>query len=452
MDEPSAAAEVPPGDHEETSAAEDSGIPGPMRIPGPKNGYDFNAMFMLFATWAMLYKPPEDQPGVSRRTILKQSAAAQVFLNTAVNYILEHCFWQSGDVVEGADDFYGTGKAGFLHGLALINLLPTFPILCGPIASAIVMKYGHYFRGNGALWVYLGGYFDADGGVTCKLITWPSIFFAMKGVSALKTLILNTYAMFTESSCERHIHSPISAALGETIPEIFVGLELFTVLKKDQFRSIMMLGSFSGMGALIGAKDSGERRAITEGIHQSQTAKMVRVALGYLLSFLNRVHGTLTSAVEFTSRLRSIANRGRMLLILYIAGLFGADGSVGVTGKKGLGYCVLFQSNKPFLLAVAYALNTLLGFEGNKCLRVQRRNTTCSPRTLAKYYIRINFAQFYPVMFTVGLLDYNRAPQWILTLALRRVVEDKTLDEKKKKKVIAFLKDMLVWIKVVRMS
>ena len=370
-----------------------------------------------------------------------------------MNYILEHCIWQSGDVVEGADDFYGTGKAGFLHGLALINLLPTFPILCGPIANAIVMTYRHYFLGNGALWVYLGGYLDADGGLTCNLTHWPRIFFAMKGVSALKTLILNTYAMFTESSCELQIYSPISAALGETFPEIFVGLELFTVLKKDQFRSVMMLGSVSGMGALIGAKDSGERQAITRGIYQSQTAKMVRVALAFLLSFLNRVHGTVTHAVEFTKRLWTIANLGRILLILYIAGLFGADGSVGITGKKGLGYCVLFQSNKPFLLAVAYALNTLLGFEGNKGLRVQRRTTTSrSPRTLAKYYIRTNVAQFYPVMFTVGLLDYNRAPQWILTLALRRVVEDKTLDEEKKEKVKAFLKDMLVWIKVVRKS
>lgn len=448
---PASAAEVPPDD-EETAAAVD-----PAGIPGPKNGFDFEKMFQLFVMWAMHYKAPGNKKGLSRRNKLKQSAEAQVFLNTAMNYYLFQCFYQPGESVVGADDFYGTGKAGFLHGLALINLLPTFPTLCRPIANTITTTYGKYFLSNGATWVYLAGYMDMDGGLTSSTTTlqWPRIFFAMKGISALKTLILRTYAVFTESKYGDNIYAPIPTVLDEEVREIFVGLQLFTVLKNIQFRSIMMLGSVIGMGALIGAKDQGEKQSITTGIHESQTAKMAKVALGNLLSFLNRVHGNATSAVEFTRRLWSIAKFGTILLILYIASLFGADGSVGITGKKGLGSCFLLQSNKPFLEAVAHALNTLLGFKGNMCLRVHqytRNGALVSPRQHAPYYIKVNYAQFYPVMFTAGLLDYNRAPQWILTLALRRVVEDKTLDKEKKEKVIAFLKDMLVWIKIVRPS
>ncbi|EJK73862.1 hypothetical protein THAOC_04494 [Thalassiosira oceanica] len=414
---PASAAEVPPDD-EETAAAVD-----PAGIPGPKNGFDFEKMFQLFVMWAMHYKAPGNKKGLSRRNKLKQSAEAQVFLNTAMNYYLFQCFYQPGESVVGADDFYGTGKAGFLHGLALINLLPTFPTLCRPIANTITTTYGKYFLSNGATWVYLAGYMDMD--------------------------------VFTESKYGDNIYAPIPTVLDEEVREIFVGLQLFTVLKNIQFRSIMMLGSVIGMGALIGAKDQGEKQSITTGIHESQTAKMAKVALGNLLSFLNRVHGNATSAVEFTRRLWSIAKFGTILLILYIASLFGADGSVGITGKKGLGSCFLLQSNKPFLEAVAHALNTLLGFKGNMCLRVHqytRNGALVSPRQHAPYYIKVNYAQFYPVMFTAGLLDYNRAPQWILTLALRRVVEDKTLDKEKKEKVIAFLKDMLVWIKIVRPS
>ena len=445
--------------------------PTPTPTPGsvlPQPKLPLTLLIVWFSALACRYEAPRDKPGVRRKKILKTSVQARLFLEAAVAMYLRECFWQPGEPVVGNNDYYGNGEAGFVHGLPLIILFQAFPVLCRPMVDAIIGPYRKFFLRNYAFWAYLSAFFDGDGSICGQLggkLAWPMIVFAIKGANELKALIKHVYPVFTSDSdgAKAFMHRLIAE------PVIFAALEHFTVLKNTQIVYAILLCTVARVGELIGGRTRGEAVSISTGIHQIPAATMAKVMLGYLLSFLNKVHGTSISAVEFSRRLWSVAKFGMtsavkaskdpheftfpMALLLYIAGLFGSDGSVGITGKTHSGMCVLCQSNLPYLEAMASILNRLFDLHGVDQLRVKPDTSmTGTPRHLAKYLIEFDETQFHRLMFTVGLLDYNRGPQWILTLALRCVDEDETLDEQAKEKTLAFLKDMLVWIKEARPS
>merc|ERR1712176_693467 len=106
---------------------------------------------------------------------------------------------------------------------------------------------------------------------------------------------------------------------------------------------------------------------------------------------------------------------------MYLAGFIGADGSVGLGKYAHL--CRIYQSSLQFNLAFAEAVHKDLSFDDPVKVMAQKSKEVHERRSSANsrrgFTIAFSAEQVERLCLTVGALDYNRAPQWLVTFIMR---------------------------------
>jgi len=176
--------------------------------------------------------------------------------------------------------------------------------------------------------------------------------------------------------------------------------------------------------------------AFTRG--QTPRSTISRKVKKSLINKLNKEHGVGVPKGVFVSQMTNLANFERRQLnmegdekkssivpvsvafLVALAGFWGADGSVGF-GKCG-GSMQLYQANKEYLLAIADMLEKIIPDFGRPRLDSNNRG---SGNSKVCHTMIFNTKQSEKLLLLVGAFDLNRQLQYLVTLVLRLVVNNR---------------------------
>ena len=167
---------------------------------------------------------------------------------------------------------------------------------------------------------------------------------------------------------------------------------------------------------------------------------LVRAIVGPTLSALNYDHGALIPEEAYLQNLERLRTEYPLLLILYIAGLMGADGNIGSGQWATL--TRITQSNYPFLNALAQTMQRAFGFSDEPRVSCQERSGS---RERDTFHCHFSAEQGEALILLVGSFDYNRRAQWLLTLIMRLVIS--APDFPNKTNIREFIEDILIVIR-----
>ena len=460
------------------SSPNDDGKPlasWPTKLVNPL--WPFRALLFAMICFGMAYKPPNENEFeigqkhkdknkrhfTSRRALFKSDEykddESTKFLTQVSNFL--------------DNDVYHPPANGFIHGLPLILFADGFPSAMGPIVGMVLLLYPLLHYGM-ALWAYIAGYLDGDGSICGQLgeIKRPTISLCIPADTKLSELLShigfrrnggNMLLTFNKDNFYQTMQSTgISLAAQREVDiarcTIVWGLTRFLVFKRLQWLVLVFLAY--------------PARLFLDHV-TTPLARYTRVVIPYILSHLNYGHGAGMGVAVFYKWLLNIGkfSPGTSLLpssfnplveyvpiflFLYIAGMFGSDGSVGGYSTKSSreGQCEIYQSCENYLLALVKILNKVIKFPLGEKLKVNKkvRQATTSAATRAQYYIRFSLCQVVRIIFPIGSFDYNRRSQWTVLLILIMVKLDNDIPKKDKDKIMLFLKDLLIIIKIIHPS
>ena len=157
--------------------------------------------------------------------------------------------------------------------------------------------------------------------------------------------------------------------------------------------------------------------------------------------FVNKI---LTPSVKRQDRLRYLST------MMYLAGVMGADGTVG-SGPYA-GNTLLIQSCLNFQLAFAEVMSMVHGWEDPVVVRPQAKQAMhdkhASGNSRRVFLTSFSVDQVEHMCLTLGALDHSRSLQWLLTLITRIVTRCKDKDVPNRRQLLRFLRLILIVIRI----
>ena len=405
-------------------------------IAAPKRGMNFMKIAAFLAGLGQVYERDTDEGNAEGCAILKEGVG---YLGGKHTY--------DGTSIPGSTGLFNKDDgevASFWEGIPLVFIAPAFEN-----KTEQMMKFINCpgFEGLKKIyeWVYHVGFLEADGSIWGYLteVSNPIISMFIGGFTSYHNLLCRDYGFRTENKKKPVKSSQVKKGLGQLLKQdgFLSAFENAVVLKRSQF--------FTALDVALPSK--------TVYVKATKVSSISKQITNQLLSHLNYVHGNnytidyfrelFNKMIEFEKNLfdknPEAFNNVKpvpLLFLMYVAGLIGGDGGV------GYGECCyqirIFQSCRPFLLALAEAIREVMGFKDTvSVVESTRPINKQSANERGSFTIAFTKEQSMQLLFTVGVLDYNRRAQYIV--AQVAALLDCCGEFRNKKKVMEFLHDLL---------